>query len=54
MGIIQAVRYNALVSLTRRNSGLYTLNNSIQKIAKDSPGQSALTDIAGTYHDLLR
>jgi PKHD-type hydroxylase len=33
---------------------LFELDRAIQKIATDQPGQSALTDLAGVYHNLLR
>lgn len=33
---------------------LYALDKSIQKIATDTPEQSALVDLAGVYHNLLR
>jgi len=44
----------SMVRSDSQRSILYTLDNSIQKIGKDSPGQSALTDLAGVYHNLLR
>lgn len=33
---------------------LFELDRAIQKVATDQPGQSALTDLAGVYHNLLR
>lgn len=33
---------------------LFDLDKSIQKIATDTPDQSALVDLAGVYHNLLR
>jgi PKHD-type hydroxylase len=33
---------------------LFELDRAIQKVAADQPGQSALTDLAGVYHNLLR
>ncbi|MES2623731.1 MAG: Fe2+-dependent dioxygenase [Pseudomonadota bacterium] len=33
---------------------LFELDRAIQKVATDQPAQSALTDLAGVYHNLLR
>jgi PKHD-type hydroxylase len=33
---------------------LFELDRAIQKVALETPGQSALTDLAGVYHNLLR
>jgi PKHD-type hydroxylase len=33
---------------------LFELDRAIQKVATDHPGQTALTDLAGVYHNLLR
>jgi PKHD-type hydroxylase len=33
---------------------LFELDRAIQKVARDQPGQPALTDLAGVYHNLLR
>lgn len=33
---------------------LFELDRAIQKIAKDTPGHGAVTELAGVYHNLLR
>ena len=44
----------SMVREDKQRSILYELDNAIQKIATDTPEQSALTDLAGVYHNLLR
>ena len=44
----------SMVRSDQKRSILYTLDNSIQQIARETPDQSALTDLAGVYHNLLR
>ena len=44
----------SMVRSDHQRAMLFELDNAIQKIAKDSPDQSALTNLAGVYHNLLR
>lgn len=44
----------SMVRSDQRRAVLYELDNAIQKIATETPDQSALTDLAGVYHNLLR
>lgn len=44
----------SMVRSDQQRSILYELDNAIQKIATATPGQAALTDLAGVYHNLLR
>ncbi len=44
----------SMVRSDHQRTMLFELDNAIQKIAKDSPDQSALTNLAGVYHNLLR
>src|SRR5690606_9790340 len=44
----------SMVRQDSQRSILFELDQAIQKIAREQPGQSALTDLAGVYHNLLR
>ncbi len=44
----------SMVRSDHHRTMLFELDNAIQKIAMDSPDQSALTNLAGVYHNLLR
>lgn len=44
----------SMVREDKQRTILFELDNAIQKIAKESPEQSALVDLAGVYHNLLR
>jgi len=44
----------SMVRDDQKRSVLLELDKAIQKVATDTPGQSAVTDLAGVYHNLLR
>jgi PKHD-type hydroxylase len=44
----------SMVRSDQRRAVLFELDNAIQKIASNTPDQSALTNLAGVYHNLLR
>ncbi len=44
----------SMVRSDQQRNILYELDCAIQKIAAENPQQSALTDLAGVYHNLLR
>ena len=44
----------SMVSDNTQRTILYELDSAIQKLAKDLPEHSALVDLAGVYHNLLR
>jgi len=44
----------SMVREDHKRSVLFELDRAIQKIATEHPGQTALTDLAGVYHNLLR
>jgi PKHD-type hydroxylase len=44
----------SMVRDDHQRSILLQLDNAIQQIANEHPGQSSLTDLAGVYHNLLR
>lgn len=44
----------SMVREDHKRTILFELDRSIQKLATDNPGQAALTDLAGVYHNLLR
>ncbi|HWK55529.1 MAG TPA: Fe2+-dependent dioxygenase [Hyphomicrobiales bacterium] len=44
----------SMVREDHKRSMLFELDRAIQRAATDHPGQEALTDLAGVYHNLLR
>jgi PKHD-type hydroxylase len=44
----------SMVREDQKRSLLFELDRAIQKIAREQPGQGAITDLAGVYHNLLR
>jgi len=44
----------SMVREDHKRALLFDLDRGIQQIATDHPGQAALTDLAGVYHNLLR
>ncbi|MEY4640023.1 MAG: hypothetical protein RLZZ227_17, partial [Pseudomonadota bacterium] len=44
----------SMVREDQKRTLLLELDRAIQKIAREHPGQTAATDLAGVYHNLLR